>query len=1185
MPLDTLINAFQQGVIQQNGVMTGGNLARLRTLLTNGALGELRIFVGASSGLGHQASSINILKRMIAFGCPGPIRVVYEVDQHDPNLPKLEVLLPGFKPSDPGAPYRLNGVDLVFTAYQAGTPLGLDAAGLAICGGSELNVNMTAADKLNVDAYLQLQPFQWGMADNLLWRRPGDGITERTDLSDVKALDPGFVNRAYYMPKPTVSGEEWETLFATSPKVEQQLRIARLIDNLMHAADKKINFLPVYGIGDTGYGSIPNLSGNSWTILYSLTAAVAFAQGNEALRRPTVIGITAKVSSSAWADFKLAVEGKLDSNEDVDDEDEKVSNSYQHAMNYATANNLPNRVQVQNTSDFEAFETAVGALQDNQILVVSMPDLPPDVFNLMYADASLPFMFEGKGTANLALNLGVPYIHMAKSGVSVYPTTFLGGEQQFIADVTAKIGETVALLQQWLGSWPATLADTPAARLGNYIIQSITAQDGPYQQYFGSISTFYHAEPNDKLLMSLIWSLQQLPIWATQQQLALRRAALARADAETPLQTFYNTLTANVSKGVLNLIPGTLNKGVIFDLLTKILGSDSLSIGSGPTAVTVSFPSPYDKITVTGPTLSFGSGSLKADIVFTAGDTLESLTAVVTLHGKDFSFDGAPWFTVDDTAIAVTVADSGQRIQGEVTGSFTIGNTPVSVSFQYPAGENELLFKGAFGADPPGFDALFQLLGGINSLPTLPPPLNFASNLRLQGIQLAYDYSRTAVTSLNVNIATAADWPIFGKVALQKGATLTIAVASPTGSRQVSWLAAGTITIGKGRIALGISYPNLSMTAQMEDDSPTIPLGDFLTFFLPPEYTLDLAAQVKQLTMSVQPIKTPVYAVSGALDTDWPIKVADVTIFTLTGLSMDVNGTGSNPTGSVTAETTMFIGKPNEFRLSITAAYLGSGKWQFSGTLSQGTISVVEILRTYLPAGWVPEPAPKIDITAFDAKIASSGTKGVGNSYEVGGTVKIWDVPFLKDIHFESTISGKFGYLAAGTSAAGMGVPRVPTSPEPFPIANAGGVPILVLAAEGGASKPGYYGEIVALITWSNIKLRLAYNFRARLPVLSDHLGHFHRQARGKTRRREIALDCVYNLYRRHDARRHNRDLHFVGNRLALWTWRALEYAQQHQPQQFLAGLRHYGRDGRLSDQYRSDRDGLCPAHRDYGAI
>ncbi|WP_157043214.1 hypothetical protein [Rhodopseudomonas palustris] len=1073
MPLTDLINAFQQNVIQQNGVMTGADLARLRTLLTDGTLGELRIFIGASSGLGHQASSINILKRMIGFGCAGPIRVVYEVDADDPNLPKLAVLLPGFNPNNPGAPYQLNGVNLVFTAYQAGTPLGLAAARLAICGGSELNVNMTAADRLNVDAYLQLQPFQWPLQDNLLWQRPAEGQQERIVLNAVPALGPGFVDRAFYMPEPTVSDQEWDTLFDSFPN-QEQLHIAELIDGFMQPdTDKQINFLPVYGIGDTAGGSISTLTGRSWGILYSLTAAVAYAQqqGDETLQRPTVIGVVSRMQASSWADFTLAVNGQL--NCPAPD----GSNSFQLAMTYATANGLPQRVRVQSTSNSAAFLAAVDALQNNEILVVAMPDLPPDVFNLMYGIASLPFVFEGKGTANLALNLGMPYIHMARGGVSVYPTTFLGGGQQFVAAMSANIGVIVAELQQWLSLWPANQADTPAARIGTYIIQSITLANGPYQQYFTSISTFYHAEQNDKLLMSLIWSLQQLPVWAQQQQLAARRAALARADAESPLQQFYNTLTANVSSGVLNLIPGALNTGIIFDLLTKIIGSDSLSIGSGLTAVTISFSSPYDKITVTGPTLSFGSGSLASDIVFTAGETLESLTAALTLHGKDFSFEGAPWFTVDDTSIAVTVADSGQRIQGEVTGLFMIGKTPVSVSFAYPAGQNELLFKGDFGNNPPGFNELFQLLGGINFLPTLPPPLNLASNLTLKGIQLAYDYSRTAVTGLNVNIATAADWPIFGKVALQKGAMLTVAVASPTGSRQVSWLAAGTITIGKGRISLGISYPDISMTAQMEDGSRPIPLGDFLTFFLPPSYTLDLSANVTLLTMSVQPVKTPVYAVSGALDTDWPIEIAGVRIFTLTGLSMDVNGTGSNPTGSITAETTMFIGQPTEFRLAVTAAYLGSGKWQFSGTLSQGTISVVDILRTYLPAGWIPTPAPKIDITAFNAKIASSGTKGVGNSYEVGGTVKVWDVPFLKDINFESTIIGKFGYLAAGAPVVGMGVARVPISPELFPIVDANGRHALVRAVEGGAAKPGYYGEIAALITWSNIKLRLAYSF------------------------------------------------------------------------------------------------------------
>jgi hypothetical protein len=148
MPLNELINAFQDSTIEQNGVMTGGYLTRLRTLLTGDTLGELRIFVGSSSGLGHQASSINILKRMIALGCRGPIRVVYETDDGNPQ--KLALLLPGFNPQQPNAPYKLNDVDLVFTAYRNGGNE-LAPAVLAICGGSELDVNMTAADRLNVN--------------------------------------------------------------------------------------------------------------------------------------------------------------------------------------------------------------------------------------------------------------------------------------------------------------------------------------------------------------------------------------------------------------------------------------------------------------------------------------------------------------------------------------------------------------------------------------------------------------------------------------------------------------------------------------------------------------------------------------------------------------------------------------------------------------------------------------------------------------------------------------------------------------------------------------------------------------------------------------------------------------------------------------------------------------------------
>lgn len=1077
MSLAALIAAFQNSAIAQNGTLTEQGQDILRRLFTGQTLGEVRVFVAASRGLGHQASSINILKRLIAFGCPGPIRVIYEVSDSDPNLPKLQILLPGFRPSDPGAPFTLNGVPLVFTAFTPGQPLGLQPAGLCVCGGSEDNRNYADESWFNAALYLQLQPFQWSQGRNRLWRR---GVADPIVLSDVAVLGgAGFIDRAFYMPTPEVSDQEWDTLFETFPN-QNELHIAEMIDGYLQPdTDKTIDFLPIYGIKDNwtagGTRGIPTLPGTAWGILFTITAAVAQAQANrpQGQRLPTVIGVLTDVHPLSWTDFKAAVNGTLTSD---------GGSSFENAMNWARTNGLPQRVVVLDTADPAAFDAAVRALAPNQILVVRIPGLPPDVFNLLYAEATLPFVFEGKGTANLALNLGVPYIHMAGTGESVYPSTFLG-DGDLVTTMAGYLTNVVGTTQAWLSLWPANANQSPAARLGSFITDA-TTPGSPYRLYFRRIGEFYHAEQNDKLLMALLWSLQYLQQGQNAPVRALAMADTgpepepAGAEGDSPLAAFYGVLTGATRDGVLNLIPGAINKGVIFDFLTTVIGADSLTIGSGKTAVTIAFPAPYDAITVTGPTLSFGSGTLDSSIVFTLAENGTSLTAALTLKGTSFSFDGAPWFAVNDTTIAVTVSDNGQRIQGEVTGDFTLGTKAVSVSFAYPAGEGQLRLEGSFGDNPPSFNDVFQLLGGINFVPTLPAPLNNINSLALKDIQLAYDYEAVAVSGLNVGLTTLEDWPIFGKVILKKGAAITIIVASPTGTREVSWNAGGTIGIGPGTVELGIVYPDIAMTAQMTEGSEPIPLGDFLTFFLPPDVTLDLSADVTALGMSVKPVATPVYEVSGALDTDWPVEIGGETVFTLTGLSMDVQGVGAAPTGYVSAQTRIFPDRPDiAFDLSVTAAYRGKGAWAFSGELTDGTIKVVDILREYLPDGWVPSEIPSIDITVFKAKIESRGTSGTGNSYEVGGKVQAWDVPFGDDITFQSSVEGKFGYRAAEAVSRNLGVPRLRTSPAAFPILAGDGAVVMATAAGDGPAKAGYYGEVVALITWANIELKLAYNF------------------------------------------------------------------------------------------------------------
>src|SRR5271165_1951067 len=136
--LSELIKDFVNGAVTESGVFTTDGLKKLKALLAETT--ELRVFVSKSRGLGHQASSINILKRLISFGFTGDILVVYEENVHDPTVNKLAVLLPGFDPKNPGKPFSVNGVALKFVELSAVKDL--TPQQLAITGGYDEKVNL-----------------------------------------------------------------------------------------------------------------------------------------------------------------------------------------------------------------------------------------------------------------------------------------------------------------------------------------------------------------------------------------------------------------------------------------------------------------------------------------------------------------------------------------------------------------------------------------------------------------------------------------------------------------------------------------------------------------------------------------------------------------------------------------------------------------------------------------------------------------------------------------------------------------------------------------------------------------------------------------------------------------------------------------------------------------------------------
>ncbi|MBN3121887.1 hypothetical protein [Pectobacterium brasiliense] len=211
--LAALINAFSVSAQSTNGIITAQGLTRLQTYL---ATQSLRYFVYRSSGFGNQANTVNLLKRMIALGFTNPVELIYDATNGSEVIDKLAVLLPGLNPKNP-QPYTLNGVTITFFPYQekqSGDGESRSVTGLSgqvplcINGGAEVTsiTKQNLANALQVDFYLQLQPYMWEIVNesdkplSLILPKDADSYI---DLAKQQSLQQGaFSYRAFAMPTP-----------------------------------------------------------------------------------------------------------------------------------------------------------------------------------------------------------------------------------------------------------------------------------------------------------------------------------------------------------------------------------------------------------------------------------------------------------------------------------------------------------------------------------------------------------------------------------------------------------------------------------------------------------------------------------------------------------------------------------------------------------------------------------------------------------------------------------------------------------------------------------------------------------------------------------------------------------------------------------------------------------------------
>ncbi len=453
---------------------------------------EVRCFVTNTDGFGHQISTVNMMKRLIDYGYSQMIRCVYD-DRGNPPVPtiqKLKVLLPEIIiPAGGGipAPINLDGCVVVFSPLSIYIPEEDDVVDFGFTGGYDDRMNL--ADRLMVNHFLVLQPFQWGLShfSNAILRRMAATISLDAELP----LQPNFNDRAFYSPDPTLTDAEWDRYFDTIKGAES----AHLIYAFAEGGDPEelpINLCTAYGMSNVDV-NIPLLA-SAETLLFNLiTGIIQYVDTADISKRnPTVLLVLANVSHESYQEVQSFLAG------------DNLNNNV-NTIQFLQDHNVNERVQFQlNGWDTQTLLNNIDALHNNQILVVSLPGLPPGVFDQMMYAANIPMVFEGKNAANLAINFPKPFLWLATNGAGVvYPTLPLGSPAGAQATANQANANTMQIMPRFWPSFDGT-PQNPAQRLGEFMnnVYPVNPPTG-FTGYFTGLSNFYHSQINDKLFMAM----------------------------------------------------------------------------------------------------------------------------------------------------------------------------------------------------------------------------------------------------------------------------------------------------------------------------------------------------------------------------------------------------------------------------------------------------------------------------------------------------------------------------------------------------------------------------------------------------------------------------------------------------------------------------------------------------------
>lgn len=1064
------------------------------------------------SGIGHQAATVNIIRRLASpvasrppgFNYSGTVEIWADMTMEGIR-DKLLQLLPELKGRDSG---KINNTTVLLRDKNAGEP---DDEVLFGFSGADDFPDFLQDDGLKdykIQTYLLIQPYLWMLGvrfgcteaqapGNLVFQK----VEETYQLENLDKFEPTvpfhIKDRAYTQPIRNLSDSDWQTIkdLTLTPDEAQLVSLMKTLTGASIMGS--YNIVPLYGINYPGETAFRKPV--SQRLALEMAIYHTALKDNARIKPPILINfgtyIPGEDASMSLAAVKKLAEGGYTQEEIVAAEGlsalgaEEASPQragWQKALTVAGYRNLAfgdaDGKDVYRVIDYRKVTSEklvdllgwLGVAGKNRVLLIQAARVPSLVFDYTVAVGGLPSVFEGANTAVVAINSGKPYLNTRDPGWLDKPTQYQQGKVDGIdfsglAKAFQKIANRV---QDIYSNWPAN-PNKSATSVTASFLKKTYPDDEIIFDYFGSVKQFYADGMNDKFSVSAASAAIILrEKWGY--DLDNNRLTADSMAAEAPdLQALYDAIQSQIATdGSVDVLGISLLAGGIQDYFNSLVAdTGGTLVVNNPVLSSLENPDEQlIEVILDGNTGAFGTGTI-CKFAFTMSNGAYACNS--SFEGADpWNLDAVPWIVFERPTYACFSSNAGFSPSGEVKGK--LRKTDLELSIALPNAAGIAVGTGAF-EQPQSVMLFADFVGGINLEQYIPAPLAALASIGVKKLSFAYDMVNKTINQIILNIGSAENWEIIPGLSLTNF-DVQIIVNSPVDlqNRTVEASISGDLLIGSddkaSTILVSATIPELYLSGQLT--SPDLPLNTLISVFwsgATPEWPGGNEPKITSLAAGYG-VTSKDYSFDSALELNWPITVGGTTILTIDSISLYLMGETGWATGGLSGSVTILPNSEN-IGLDLTANYLGNeAQWRFSAQQTSGQVSLMKLFTAYMPEDWRPDP------NEFDILIDGLGLtiETATNSWEFTGKTA---VPIaIPGTGIEVQLNLRMGYNGGSESIGRRDALYRHETYVPV-LDAAGNIVSHSEFADPEPGKAGYFGTVSAIVTWEEIEITVFYDF------------------------------------------------------------------------------------------------------------